>query len=178
MQFLQNENIILRALEPEDLEFLYRWENDTTHWLSANTRSPYSRFQLKEYISQAKNDIYTDGSLRLMISDRKSGNTVGTVDLFDFDIHHSRVALGLFVAEEFQGKGYASQSLKLVEEYVFMFLKINQLYVQIAESNLASRRIFEHEYELHGVLKNWTRSESGFENILTYQGFGIDKSGK
>ena len=171
MNLLESENIQLRALEPEDLELLYRWENDSTIWLAGNTRAPYSRFQLKQYIANSSFDIYETKQMRLMISDKKTSNTVGTVDLFDFDIHHSRVTLGLFVAQEFQGLGFARQSLVLIEDYVFNFLKINQLYVQIAESNIGSRKLFEKDYELHGMLKHWLKTPDGFENILTYQKF-------
>ena len=32
MKLLENERIILRALEPEDLDVLYRWENDASLW--------------------------------------------------------------------------------------------------------------------------------------------------
>ena len=155
---LEAENIRLRAPEPEDLELLYRWENDSRFWIAGNTRVPYSRFQLKQYIANMSVDIYETKQLRLMMVDKKTNQAVGTVDLFDFDIHHSRIALGLFVAPEFQGKGYASQSLKLVEDYVFNFLKINQLYVQIAETNLSSRKLFEERYELNGFLKNWIKT--------------------
>lgn len=168
---LEAENIRLRAPEPEDLELLYRLENDSRFWIAGNTRVPYSRFQLKQYIANMSFDIYETKQLRLMMVDKKTNQAVGTVDLFDFDIHHSRIALGLFVAPEFQGKGYASQSLKLVEDYVFNFLKINQLYVQIAETNLSSRKLFEERYELNGFLKNWIKTPDGFDNILTYQKF-------
>lgn len=169
--FLENDCIKLRALEPEDLELLYQWENDTELWVSGNTRVPYSRFQLKKYIAQSSFDIFEKGSLRLMITNKISHETVGTVDLFDFDMHHSRVALGLYVNERFQGKGFATESLGLIEDYVFHFLKINQLYVQIAETNLKSRKLFENNYELNGFLKNWINTPTGFENILTYQKF-------
>lgn len=168
---LEAENIRLRAPEPEDLELLYRWENDSRFWIAGNTRVPYSRFQLKQYIANMSFDIYETKQLRLMMVDKKTNQAVGTVDLFDFDIHHSRIALGLFVAPEFQGKGYASQSLKLIEDYVFNFLKVNQLYVQIAETNLSSRKLFEERYELNGFLKNWIKTPDGFDNILTYQKF-------
>lgn len=171
MTFLESENIRLRALEPEDLELLYEWENDSSLWITGNTRAPYSKFQLKVYISQAKNDIYLDGTLRFMIVDKTSGQTVGVIDLFDFDVHHSRVALGLFVAETFQDKGYASQSLQLVEDYVFNFLKINQLYAHVAENNLISRKLFEADYEQNGYLRNWLKTPDGFENVLIFQKF-------
>ena len=106
-----------------------------------------------------------------MMMEKTTSQVVGTVDLFDFDLHHSRVALGLYVSPEFQCRGYARESLKLAENYVFNFLKINQLYVQIAESNMPSRKLFENNYELHGMLKHWIKTHEGFENILTYQKF-------
>ncbi len=171
MNLLESENIRLRSPEPEDLELLYRWENDSSVWLSGNTRAPYSRFQLKQYIAESTFDIYENKNLRLMMMDKTTSEVVGTVDLFDFDIHHSRVALGLYVATKYQGKGYARESLKLAEDYVFNFLKIHQLYVQIAESNMSSRKLFENNYELHGILKHWIKCPEGFENILTYQKF-------
>lgn len=48
---LSNDRVRLRALEPEDLELLYRWENDPELWEVGNTLAPYSRYILKEYIA-------------------------------------------------------------------------------------------------------------------------------
>ncbi|MFA5045435.1 MAG: GNAT family protein [Paludibacter sp.] len=172
---LENDKIQLRAVEPEDLDRLYLWENNSRLWDVGNTRNPYSRFILKQYISQSDQDIYESKQLRLMIVSKVSGETVGTVDLFDFDIHNSRIALGLFVDEAFQGNGYAKASLRLIEEYVFDYLKINQLYCHIAESNTASRHMFELEnFEKTGLLKNWIKTMDGFENIILFQQFRTD----
>ena len=74
------ERIRLRALEPEDLEWLYRVENDETIWKWGNTNVPYSRYALKKYIAESSHDIYADGQLRLaaVMSD---GRVVGCADL-------------------------------------------------------------------------------------------------
>ena len=169
---LENENIRLRAVEPEDLDRLYAWENNPQLWDAGNTRNPYSRFILKQYILDSDKDIYETKQLRLMMVSVQTGETVGTVDLFDFDIHNSRIALGLFVDAAFQGKGYARQSLHLVEEYVFGYLKINQLYCHIAENNTPSIRLFEQEqYYKNGLLKDWIKTAKGFENIVLFQQF-------
>lgn len=169
---LENENIRLRAVEPEDLDRLYVWENNTQLWDVGNTRNPYSRFVLKQYIVDSAKDIYENKQVRLMMVLIKTGETVGTVDLFDFDIHNSRIALGLFVDAAFQGKGYARESLHLVEEYIFDYLKVNQLYCHIAENNTASIRLFEQEeYEKTGLLKDWIKTANGFENIVLFQRF-------
>ena len=168
----ENENIRLRAVEPEDLDRLYAWENNTQLWDVGNTRNPYSRYILKQYIVNSDKDIYESKQLRLMMVSVKTGDTVGTVDLFDFDIHNSRIALGLYVDAAFQGKGYARESLNLVEEYLFDYLKINQLYCHIAENNTASMRMFEQEkYEKTGLLRDWIKTANGFENIVVFQQF-------
>lgn len=169
---LENEHIRLRAVEPEDLDRLYEWENNSRFWDVGNTRNPYSRYVLKQYIINSDKDIYETKQLRLMMVNVATGETVGTVDLFDFDIHHSRIALGLFVDTAFQGKGYARESLHLAEEYVFGYLKINQLYCHISENNVASIRMFEQEqYEKSGLLKDWIKTSAGFENIVLFQQF-------
>jgi diamine N-acetyltransferase len=169
---LENDIIKLRALEPEDLESLYVWENQAAFWIVGNTRQPYSRFQLKQYILQSDLNLYENLQLRLIIEQKSDSKAVGTVDLFDFDIHNSRIALGLFVDEEFQGMGIAKSALQLIEDYVFNFLKINQLYCHIADSNIASRNMFEKMgYEKNGVLKDWIKGQNGFEDIIVFQRF-------
>ena len=169
---LENEKLRLRAVEPEDLDRLYAWENNSQLWDVGNTRNPFSRFVLRQYIVDSDKDIYENKQLRLMMVSKVTDETVGTVDLFDFDIHNSRIALGLFVDAAFQGKGYAKASLRLVEEYVFNYLKINQLYVHIAETNTASMRMFEQEnFEKTGLLKDWIKTTDGFENIVLFQQF-------
>jgi diamine N-acetyltransferase len=169
---LENETIKLRAVEPEDLERLYAWENNPLLWEVGNTRNPYSRFVLRQYIVDSDKDIYENKQLRLMMVSVKTGEIVGTVDLFDFDIHNSRIALGLFVDTAFQGKGFAKEALHLVEDYVFNFLQLNQLYCHISENNIASRRLFEKEnYETNGMLKNWIKTVDGYDNIIVFQRF-------
>ena len=167
---LENNNIRLRPVEPEDLEILYQWENNPALWEASDTHTPYSRYAIKQYIAHSKQDIYEDRQLRLMIVNKMTEEVLGTVDLFDFDLHNSRISLGLYVDSQFQGKGYAKQSLHLIEEYVFCFLKINQLYVHIAQTNAATLRMFEQEnYEKSGVLKQWLRLFDQFVDVVVFQ---------
>ena len=47
MNTLLGEKINLRALEPEDLEFLYQIENDESFWEISHTKTPFSKYILK-----------------------------------------------------------------------------------------------------------------------------------
>jgi hypothetical protein len=62
MLTLTGKNIYLRALEPEDLEFVYAVENDETVWQVSNTQTPYSRFLIKQYLENAQQDITKPGN--------------------------------------------------------------------------------------------------------------------
>ena len=41
MKTLQGNTITLRALEPEDLEFLFETENDESFWEVSHTQAPF-----------------------------------------------------------------------------------------------------------------------------------------
>ena len=55
---LKGKNITLRALEPEDLEFLYEIENNQIFWEVSHTQTPFSKFILKQYLENAHLDIF------------------------------------------------------------------------------------------------------------------------
>ena len=65
MQTLQGKHISLRALEPEDLEFLFQIENNESFWEVSHTQTPFSKFLLKQYLENAHLDIYEAKQLRL-----------------------------------------------------------------------------------------------------------------
>ena len=79
-----NPKVHLRAIEPEDLDLLYRIENDVKLWNVGTTNVPYSRYTLHDYVANASDDIYTDRQVRLMVEDA-SGAVVGIADIVNFD---------------------------------------------------------------------------------------------
>ena len=61
------QGIVLRALEPSDIDLLYQWENDKKIWQGSNTLVPFSRYILKQYIENSYKDIYEMKQQRFMI---------------------------------------------------------------------------------------------------------------
>ena len=62
---MKEPNIRLRALELEDLDFLYQIENDDRLWELGVSNVPYSRRVLLDYITSASADIYVDNQARI-----------------------------------------------------------------------------------------------------------------
>ncbi|WP_302582389.1 GNAT family N-acetyltransferase, partial [Paraprevotella clara] len=105
------DNIRLRALEPEDLEWLYSVENDEELWQWGSSNVPYSRYTLKTYIAESRHDIYADGQLRLVIETEDEHLVLGCVDLMDFSPRHLRAEIGILLFPEYRGRGVATKVL-------------------------------------------------------------------
>lgn len=168
---LRGDKIYLRALEPEDLDFLYELENDESVWEVSNTSSPYSKFVLKQYLENAHRDIFEVKQLRLVICKKEDDKTVGFLDLFDFDPRHRRAGLGIVIfSERDRGQGFASQALQLVISYGFTHLNLHQLYANITVDNLGSVQLFEKlGFVQTGEKKDWVWSQGVFKNEFVYQ---------
>ena len=172
-KYLANDIITLRAIEPEDIELLYSWENDPEIWEVSHTLVPYSKYILALYIKNSDKDIYETKQLRLMI-DTNEGKTVGAIDLFDFEPHHSRVGVGLLIHnKEDRSKGYASEALDLLIAFCFKKLNIHQMYANIESRNKISLGLFEkHGFRICGTKKEWLRTDSGWKDEMMLQLLG------
>ncbi|MCQ2334443.1 MAG: GNAT family N-acetyltransferase [Paludibacteraceae bacterium] len=158
----------LRAIDMRDLPFLYQWENDAAAWADGATHNPISQDQLRAYIRESAGDIFKDGQLRLMAEG--DGETIGCIDLFDFEPRSRRAALGMYISPQARGKGWGKQMVEAVEHYAFSFLGLHQLYAIIAEDNPACLNIYrEANYLQTGVLLDWKWTEQGFVNALLLQ---------
>jgi diamine N-acetyltransferase len=159
MIHLKGNNVCLRALEQDDIDTLYRWENNTSIWKVSGTLAPFSRFTLEQYLLNAHQDIYTTKQLRLIVEHLSEKKSIGCIDLFEFDPHHKRAGIGIMIEETSRGNGYASESLELLCHYAFQTLMLNQLFCNIGSGNEKSLALFEkHGFEKVGIKKSWNRT--------------------
>ncbi|MGJ8685216.1 MAG: GNAT family N-acetyltransferase [Nonlabens sp.] len=161
---------MLRAIDPEDMEFIYRLENNPELWEVGNTWTPFSKYTIREYLENAHRDIYEVKQLRLAICNLNE-EIVGVVDLYDFDPYHKRAGVGIVISQDAnRKKGYASQGLQLMIDYSFKHLRLHQLYAGITEDNVASRKLFEKlRFRESGLKKDWIATEKSYKNEITYQ---------
>ncbi|MEO6902962.1 MAG: GNAT family protein [Bacteroidia bacterium] len=175
MKLLANKDISLRALEPNDIDVLYNWENNIENWQVSNVQTPFSRYTLQQYIETAHQDIYSVKQLRLIIELSLSADdkkiTIGCIDLFDFDPKHLRAGIGILIAEKTERrKGYASDALALLINYAFEILNLHQLYCNITAENEASILLFQkYDFQISGIKKQWIRDKNIFKDELFLQ---------
>lgn len=167
---LKYGKIALRPIEPEDIELLYQWENNMEIWEISNTKTPYSRYILAQYIKESARGIYDTKQLRLIIQNEKN-QAIGAIDLFDFEPYHLRAGVGILIHKtEDKNKGYASDALAALSNYALNTLGLKQLFANISEDNLVSIKLFEKAgFKQAGVKKNWIRTSVGWKNEFFFQ---------
>jgi diamine N-acetyltransferase len=168
---LKGDTIYLRALEPNDLEFVYAMENDQSIWEVSNTQTPYSRFLVKQYLENAHQDIYEAKQLRLAICQDQDFPAIGLIDLFDFDPKNNRAGVGIVIqGQENRNQNIGSEALELLIHYSFYNLNLHQLYANIGTENSASLALFtKFGFEKIGVKKDWVLVNGSYKDEAIFQ---------
>ena len=171
MTTLKGNTIYLRALEPEDLEFIYAIENNESVWEVSNTQTPYSRFLIRQYLENAHQDIYEAKQMRLAICLSDTFEAIGLIDLFDFDPKNNRAGVGIVISNESnRNSGIGSEALQLVIHYAFNQLQLHQLYANIGSKNEISISLFtKFGFQKIGVKKDWIKVNNVFKDEMLYQ---------
>ena len=169
MEILKGKNIFLRALEPEDLDYLFSTENNEDIWEISSTSQPFSRHILSRYIEKSHLDIYQVNQLRLVISDYKN-NSLGLIDLFDVDFKNFKAGIGILINKDNRDKGHAKEALEILIKYCFAYLNLHQLYCNIIEENKASISLFKNlGFNEIGLKKDWIYFKGEYKNEYLFQ---------
>lgn len=165
----QLQQISLRAMEPEDLDVLYRIENDDTMWGMSLTNVPYSRFVLHEFMSETTGDIYTDKQVRLIVEDDRH-QSIGLADIMKFDPKNQKAEIGLIICKPYRCQGYAKAVLERLHQYAHVTLHLHQLYAVVAVDNTPSLSLFQSMgYRQTGHLSDWLFDGSTYHDAIVLQ---------
>lgn len=163
--------VLIRAVEPEDLELLYKIENDFNLWDVGVTNVPYSKFMLHEYMSSITGDIYTDKQVRLMI-ENEQGTVVGIADIVDFNPSHRRAEIGIVIMKEYRHNGYAAATLNYLKKYAAHILHLKQIYAIVPNNNEHSLSLFTNSgFICDATLKNWLFDGQNYRDATLMQYF-------
>ena len=168
---LKGNNIYLRALEPDDLEFVYAIENDESIWHVSNTQTPYSKFLIRQYLENVHQDIYEAKQLRLAICKNNDFSAIGLIDLFDFDPSNNRAGIGIVIKEnQDRNSGVGTESLGLLIDFAFSKLNLHQLFANINPQNEPSVNLFtKFGFQKIGDKKEWNLIDGKYQDESLYQ---------
>lgn len=148
---LKGKNVLLRAIESEDIEFLRKIINDeeteknVVGWSFAISKYE----QEKWYQSQIQNK----NNIRYIIEVEE--RPIGLATLTNIDWKNRKACHGIkLFGNDIKGKGYGTDTVKTIMKYAFEELQLNRLYGSILEYNIASKALYEKcGWKVEGIAK-------------------------
>ncbi len=140
MEFTKKRQLRLRAPQMDDLELLYKWENDPeVQAFGDEGQEEYSMDDLREFIERDDN-LVIDGQQRLMIE--CEGQAVGCIDFYDFDIEARSAYVGILIYQS-RGKGMGAEALRMFADYASSVYHLRSLLAIVPSENHAAQRLFQ-----------------------------------
>ena len=165
--FIKRGETALRCAEPDDAKQIYEWENDREVWRVSDNFTPYSFFQVEQFLL-TNNDLIASHQLRLMID--FEGKSIGCIDIFDYDAINQRAGLGILIDKKYRHQGHAHEALAMTVEYLFTNVMLHQVYCSVDEENTESQHLFlDAGFESCGRRKQWKKTQNGYTDVLEYQ---------
>ncbi len=97
-----------------------------------------------------------------------TGKAIGSIDIQNIDKDNAKAEIGYWLAEEFNGRGYVSKAVKLIEKQAFMG-GINRLAILVQKENLPSTRVAErNNYIYEGTFKQALYKYGVFHDVLVF----------
>lgn len=164
MRFLEDNEIRLRAVEPEDAEAIWRMETDSTQWVRNGMAAPYSLKNIRDYAESYDADPIRAGQIRFVVCVNEK--TAGLIDLYDISALNRTAFVGIYLSEEYRHGDCSARALALLEKYAEMLLNLRILAARIASGNTGSIRLFTSRGYTHcGELPGWILSGAETENL-------------
>ena len=139
---IESKRLLLRPVELTDVNEQYQaWMNDPAVMKYTESRfQTHSLEQIRQYVAS----VQADPSSRFFaIIEHESGKHIGNIKIGHIHPVHRHADVGIIIGDKASwGKGYATESLRLVAGYARESLKLHKLTAGIYANNIGSIQAF------------------------------------
>ncbi len=134
------KNIILRAWEESDITSLHSLRNNISLQQQLMSRPQANSI---EQVRQWLRDItIPSDNIFLVIADKKENKTVGFIQVISIDQLNRAGKLGICILPGEQGKGYGSEAISLLQQYLVEVFNIRKLFLEVLKNNSRAHTLY------------------------------------
>lgn len=160
--FLEGDDINLRTVEEEDLEFIRNSFNLPEVRKNLDQSVPQNLEQERDFF---ENVVCEDEPVNLAVA--VEGKMAGLVELREKQPGVGEI--GIWLHPDFHGEGYGTEACDLLLQYAFNELGYDRVMTRAFESNMASQRVWEKlGFTEEGRLRNQRFQDGEYEDVLVY----------
>lgn len=140
---LVTERLIIRPINSDDKNEVFEYRSDTETnkyqgWI------PKTIKDVETFIGKVSKHINSPQTwFQVVIIENETQKIIGDIGMHFFDNENKQVEIGCTLHKDFQNKGYATESLKKVIDYLFDDLKKHRIITSIDPDNKNSVRLVE-----------------------------------
>lgn len=164
------EKVKLRAMEMSDLSNIMEGWNTFEMRRFLASAVPMSENTEREWLERTtKADPWRDGSMTLAIEDKKTGQFLGSVSLFDISRGNQRAEFGIAIHKpENFGRGYGTDATRVMLWIGFHVLGLNSIYLLTASYNERGQRAYEKAgFKRNGLFRQASYMQGEFHDMIT-----------
>lgn len=145
-------NIYLRPLSLRDSDSLLIALSDPEIRFLTNTHSNFTRSQIEEHIEKNNQD---NSRYDFAICDIEDDSYIGELSILDIDLDNLSAGFRIAINKQANmNKGYGSEAISLVLDFVFNHLELNRLELEVYSHNQRAIRAYEKAgFIKEGVLR-------------------------
>ncbi|WP_404289756.1 GNAT family N-acetyltransferase [Glutamicibacter arilaitensis] len=141
---LQDEQVCLREVEPEDLVQLAAWWNDP-QWAVLQQRivKPRPALSVMEMMAAWSENNPNSGAAGFSIFEKLHGNLIGHATLSGGALPHRAAELAIMLGGEHVNRGFGTRAVRLMNGYGFNEMGLNRIGLKVAAYNTRALRAYE-----------------------------------
>jgi RimJ/RimL family protein N-acetyltransferase len=137
---ITGDQIVLGPLRRDLIPFYQRWINDFATSRNLGRIVPHTTEQETAWFERASD---TPHSINFTVYERATMLPIGTTGLNNIDHRNGRAEFGIMIGEpDARGKGYGTETGRLVLDYAFTALGLRNVALTVAEWNVAGQRAY------------------------------------
>ena len=150
-----SKRLMFKTFEAQDITDDYIESLNNTKLMKL-TSSLMSSWCLKDIVKYVEDNNASNNSLLVGAFDRLSGKHIGNIRLHNFSNRHSHIELGIMITnQDNHGKGYGTEMIQTITNYIFNHLSINKVYADYFSINTPSEKMFQKSgFIVEGILKD------------------------
>jgi RimJ/RimL family protein N-acetyltransferase len=149
-EVLEGKNVNLRVMEKDDLPLFVEWVNKPEVFGEYNPLHQMSK-------TEAEKMLDSPSDLQPFIVEKKDGSKIGFIA--HFHVLHlgtgtKQLEIGYSLVPSERGKGFCSEAVKIMVDYLFLSKDIMRIQAQTDQRNAASQKVLEKAgFKKEGILR-------------------------
>lgn len=162
---LESSNLVLKKIEKGDVQEVFSIYSNDKVFKFCGIIPKHNIETVGNMIGHFERDFNKKSRIKLGIFLKNESNKlVGIIEAMEFKQKVNMVTIGYFLAEEYWGKGIASEAVSIFIKFLFEKVNINRIQAEVMPANKASKRV---------LLKNGFTGEGLMRQAIFWSGKGI-----